>query len=350
MKSAEDLKSVEEVSRLTDLTRRAIQEYERVGAAQKPAQKTERGYLRYNNQDIFHLMEVRFYRGLGYSQQEIKEILQNPDSDRRAAIEEKLSDLKKKTLELECLTTIAEAVKDGNAEIFTDPFLVEDMPYDLLISSLSAGIQASQDDSVEFCLREPSDEELDQIFELVQAMQELGRSGHSADSPAMQELVEMLYRITSGLFSPSIPVFFWISRIFGPKSEVGIELDRAFGEGCAEILSQAIHVFCSQHRTAPEDQRMLDALSAILSLGQKKHAAGSEPVQAEVAKLHASFREIGILQPPLKVLESLGTFFGTSPIKESLDKDRQHGYAWFLSRAIEIYCNHYKNDTTEEST
>ena len=42
------MKSLEEVSKIVGLSRRAIQEYEKAGVVQKPTHRSKRGYLRYD--------------------------------------------------------------------------------------------------------------------------------------------------------------------------------------------------------------------------------------------------------------------------------------------------------------
>ncbi|USG66432.1 MerR family transcriptional regulator [Brevibacillus ruminantium] len=66
---------IEEVSKKTNLTKRALRHYEEIGVI-SPSGRSEGGYRLYTEEDIAHIIEVKNTRDLlGASLQEIKEIM-----------------------------------------------------------------------------------------------------------------------------------------------------------------------------------------------------------------------------------------------------------------------------------
>lgn len=130
------LKSLQEVSKMVGMSRRVIQEYEKAGTAIKPQNKSDHGYLRYNEEEIERLWQIRFYRELGYNKREIKAIFDNPEFDKRKALETQIELLVKKKEELDFLIDKAKGLKDIGISPIAIRFDVQwtkDIPYDLFI-------------------------------------------------------------------------------------------------------------------------------------------------------------------------------------------------------------------------
>ena len=77
--------TVRAVSDLAGISIRALHHYDEIGLL-KPAQKTASGYRLYTEGDLELLQQVLFFRELGFSLREIKEIINSPGFDRRQAL------------------------------------------------------------------------------------------------------------------------------------------------------------------------------------------------------------------------------------------------------------------------
>lgn len=77
--------TVKQVSILTGASVRALQFYDNIGLL-KPTKTTEAGYRMYDKQAVASLQEILFYKELDFTLREIKEILDNPQIDRMAAL------------------------------------------------------------------------------------------------------------------------------------------------------------------------------------------------------------------------------------------------------------------------
>ena len=78
------MKSISQVTRLTGISIRTLQYYDEIGLL-KPSELTASGYRLYNDEALQTLQQILFFKELGFSLKEIKEILENPDFDRIAA-------------------------------------------------------------------------------------------------------------------------------------------------------------------------------------------------------------------------------------------------------------------------
>lgn len=72
--------SVGEVSRFAKVTVRTLHHYDEIGLL-APTGRTASGYRRYSDADLDRLQQIRFYRELDFSLEDIAKILDDPDRD-----------------------------------------------------------------------------------------------------------------------------------------------------------------------------------------------------------------------------------------------------------------------------
>ena len=78
--------SVKEVSGLSGVTIRTLHHYDKIGLL-KPYDRTEAGYRYYGEAELFRLQQILFYKELDFSLQEIGGLLDDPEFDLLAALE-----------------------------------------------------------------------------------------------------------------------------------------------------------------------------------------------------------------------------------------------------------------------
>ena len=81
---------VNEVSKLTGVSIRTLQYYDKDQAALHPAKYTEAGYRLYDDAALETLQQILLFRELGFSLKGIKEIISCPDFDRSKALEQQI--------------------------------------------------------------------------------------------------------------------------------------------------------------------------------------------------------------------------------------------------------------------
>lgn len=102
--------TVKEVSKLTGVSIRALQYYDKIGLLH-PAGYTEAGYRLYDDTALERLQNILLFRELEFSLKDIKSILQNPDFDRGRALEQQIALLTLKKEHLENLIAFARGIK-----------------------------------------------------------------------------------------------------------------------------------------------------------------------------------------------------------------------------------------------
>ncbi|ARU60744.1 MerR family transcriptional regulator [Tumebacillus avium] len=76
---------VKELADLVGVSVRTLHHYDEIGLL-KPGEVSEAGYRLYSTQELERLQQILFFREIGFSLQEIKEILDSPDFDRKRAL------------------------------------------------------------------------------------------------------------------------------------------------------------------------------------------------------------------------------------------------------------------------
>lgn len=94
------VRTVNEVSRLTGVSIRALQHYDKIGLL-KPAEYSESGYRLYDDASLERLQQILLFRELEFPLKDIKNIVTRPDFDRKKALQQQIEllELKKKHIE-----------------------------------------------------------------------------------------------------------------------------------------------------------------------------------------------------------------------------------------------------------
>lgn len=110
--------TVNEVSRLTGVSIRTLQYYDKMGLL-KPTEHTAAGYRLYDNRALEKLQQILLFRELEFSLKDIKQIMDAPGFDRQKALEQQIEVLILKKQRLENLIALACGIKK-NGEKYMD--------------------------------------------------------------------------------------------------------------------------------------------------------------------------------------------------------------------------------------
>ena len=94
--------SIQELSRLSGVTTRALRWYDHIGLL-KPSWVAESGYRYYGPAEVDRLQDILFYRALGVELARIKECLDDPSFNRLAALQSHLAALEAERARLDSL-------------------------------------------------------------------------------------------------------------------------------------------------------------------------------------------------------------------------------------------------------
>ena len=102
--------TVNEVSKLTGVSIRTLQYYDKIGLLH-PANYTEAGYRLYDDAALETLQQILLFRELEFPLKDIKEIISSQDFDRSKALEQQIELLKLKKEHIENLIDLALGIK-----------------------------------------------------------------------------------------------------------------------------------------------------------------------------------------------------------------------------------------------
>ena len=120
--STRTLWRVNEVSKLTGVSIRTLQYYDRIGLLH-PAKYTEAGYRLYDDAALETLQQILLFRELEFPLKDIKEIISSPDFDRRKALDQQIELLRLKQEHIENLIDLAREIKlSGVKKLTFDAF------------------------------------------------------------------------------------------------------------------------------------------------------------------------------------------------------------------------------------
>ena len=94
--------SIKKLSEIAGVSTRTLRYYDEIGLL-KPARVSSSGYRIYGKKQVDILQQILFYKELGMSLDEIKEIIQNPNFDRINALKEHKIELLEKRKQIDML-------------------------------------------------------------------------------------------------------------------------------------------------------------------------------------------------------------------------------------------------------
>ena len=237
------MRTVNEVSLLTGVSVRTLHHYDAIGLL-KPAKLTAAGYRLYDDTALARLRCILFYRELQFSLREIKTMLDSPDFDPAAALEQQITLLQARRDRLQALIDHARALqkKGGNPMDFTAFDTAEQDKLRREAKERWGGTAAWR----EYEKKEPEAAAQAAGAQLMTLLAELGALRPLApDAAAVQEKVAALQRyITENFYTCTDEILAGLGQMYTADERFQKNIDAAGGEGCAAFVSAAIAAFC----------------------------------------------------------------------------------------------------------
>jgi len=239
--------TVNEVSKLTGVSIRTLQYYDKIGLLEA-TEYTEAGYRLYDDTALEKLQQILLFRELEFPLKEIKRIIESPDFDKGKALEQQIALLTLKKEHLENLIDFARGIKLlgvnylNNFEVFDTSRLDE----------YAAQAKASWGTTPEYKEFEQKSKgrtpEEDQKLS-VQMMDIFAAFGRVKDqdpaSAKVQALVEKLQAfITEYFYHCSDQILSGLGRMYAGGGDFTKNIDQYGGAGTAEFTNKAIQIHC----------------------------------------------------------------------------------------------------------
>ena len=240
--------TINEVSKLTGVSIRALQYYDTIGLL-KPCKYTEAGYRLYDDTSLVRLQQILLFKELEFPLKEIKRIIDAPDFDRCKALEQQIELLTMKKEHLENLINFARGikmlgVKQMDFKVFDTGKIDE---YAERAKDQWGKTEAYQEYEQKAKNRSDDDQQTI-IHNFMQIFTEFGQlmSLEPADEKVQLQVKKLQEYITEHFYNCTKQILSGLGKMYAGGGEFTSNIDKAGGEGTAEFSAKAIEIYCKE--------------------------------------------------------------------------------------------------------
>lgn len=240
--------TVNEVSKLTGVSIRTLQYYDKIGLL-KPTEYTESGYRLYDDTALEVLQQILLFKELEFPLKEIKEIIQAPDFDKNKALEQQITLLTMKKEHLENLIDFARGIKIvGVKNMDFTVFDTKKMDEYAKEAKKQWGNTPEYADFSKKQEGRSKQEEQNMMQNFIQIFAEFGTMKEQEVSSAeVQAQVKKLHQyIDDHFYKCSLETLFGLGQMYAAGGEFTTNINSYGGEGTAQFVSDAIRIYCGK--------------------------------------------------------------------------------------------------------
>ena len=243
-----EMMTVNQVSKLTGVSIRTLQYYDRIGLL-SPAKYTESGYRLYDDTALERLQQIMLFKELEFPLKEIKCIVSDPELDRKKALRQQIKLLELKRDHLDELIAYAReiernGVKTMDFKAFDTTKLEEYKQRAKEEWGTSAQYREFEQKDSKRTMKD--NERITKEFMGIFA--EFGQMKQQpADSEQVQKQVGKLKKfITENFYNCTDDVLSDLGKMYASDGEFTKNIDSAGGKGTAVFTAEAIRIYCTK--------------------------------------------------------------------------------------------------------
>ena len=240
------MKTVNEVSKLTGVSIRTLQYYDKIGLL-PPSEYTEAGYRLYDDAALETLQQILLFRELEFPLKDIKKIIGSPDFDRSKALGQQIELLELKKEHIENLIDLAKGIKLlGVRYLSFDAFDRKKLDEYAAQAKASWGKTAAYKEFEEKSKDRSKEEDLKVHQGLIDIFAELGaiRETDPASEQAQALVKKLQDYITGNYYTCTKEILSGLGKMYAGGGDFTTNIDRFGGEGTAEFAHRAIEIYC----------------------------------------------------------------------------------------------------------
>ena len=238
--------TVNEVSKLTGVSIRTLQYYDKIGLLH-PAKYTEAGYRLYDDAALETLQQILLFRELEFPLKEIKEIIGSPDFDRSKALGQQIELLRLKKEHIENLIELAEGIKLlGVRNLKFDAFDTRKIDEYAAQAKASWGQTPAYKEYEEKAKGRTKEEDKKIYQGMIDIFAEFGaiRKSDPASGEAQALVKKLQDYITEHMYTCTNEILSGLGKMYAGGGDFTKNIDSFGGEGTAEFASKAIEYYC----------------------------------------------------------------------------------------------------------
>ena len=258
--------TVNEVSKLTGVSIRTLQYYDKIGLLH-PAEYTEAGYRLYDDAALETLQQILLFRELEFPLKDIKKIVGSPDFDRSKALEQQIELLTLKKEHLENLIDLAKGLKlRGVRHLKFDAFDTRKIDEYAAQAKASWGTTPAYKEFEEKSKGRTQEDDQNIAQGLMDIFAEFGairgaeagtlkgaeldavKSADPASAEAQALVKKLQDYITQHFYNCTKEILSGLGKMYAGGGDFTKNIDSYGGEGTAEFVHQAIEVYIRSAR------------------------------------------------------------------------------------------------------
>ncbi len=237
--------NIGEVSALTHVSIRTLRHYDKIGLL-KPSRVTESGYRQYDGDSLRRLHTILLFRELEFPLADIRRILDSPDFDPAAALDDQIKLLAMRREHIDQLLKQAEQLKQkGLTHMDFSAFDTRKMDDYAAQAKAAWGHTEAWAESQAREKKNPGSaaQAGQQLMELIGSF---GASRHLDPASAeAQQIAQQLRDFISGHFyNCTLPIFSGLADMYDAGGDFTRNIDKAGGPGTAAFLASAMRHYC----------------------------------------------------------------------------------------------------------
>lgn len=240
--------TVNEVSKLTKVSIRTLQYYDKIGLL-KPTNFTQSGYRLYDDTALETLQQILLFRELEFPLKEIKQIIEQPDFDRKRALEQQIEMLTMKKEHLDNLINFARGIKAiGGKTMDFSAFDTSKIDAYSKQAKEQWGNTAAYKEYEEKAKQRTNDEEGVIANEFMQLFGEFGamKSLDPKEDIVQAQVKKLQDYITKTFYNCTNEILSGLGQMYAGGGEFTDNIDGVGGVGTAEFADKAIQIYCEK--------------------------------------------------------------------------------------------------------
>ena len=238
--------TVHEVSKLTGVSIRTLQYYDKIGLL-KPSAYSEAGYRLYDDTSLEKLQQILLFRELQFPLGEIKDIINSPGFDRGKALAQQIELLKLKKEHIENLIELAIEIKTmGVKELKFGAFDTGKIDEYAAQAKASWGTTPAYKEYEEKSKGRSKEEELDIARGMMDIFAEFGtiKDSDPAGEQAQALVKKLQDYITEHMYTCTKEILGGLGKMYAGGGDFTTNINKYGGEGTAEFAGKAIEIYC----------------------------------------------------------------------------------------------------------
>ena len=238
--------TVHEVSKLSGVSIRTLQYYDKIGLL-PPTEYTDAGYRLYDDKALDTLQQILLFRELEFPLKDIKKIISSPDFDRSKALAQQIELLKLKKEHIENLIDLAVGIKAmGVRELTFDAFDTRKIDEYAAQAKASWGQTPAYKEFEEKSKGRTDKENRDLGEGMMMIFTEFGAILET--DPASEEAQALVKKlqdyITEHFYTCTNEILSGLGKMYAGGGDFTTNIDGYGGKGTAEFVHQAIEHYC----------------------------------------------------------------------------------------------------------